>query len=186
MRPAATLPALFLLAVTVLVPSAQATANICSIFSPAPPVPTPFLVPPPYPNALAGPCTVIPFGLPAAATGTVFTSGAPPCPPPIGPAPGELCGPAVAPLQTITCTATIPGGANPEAVGLTGIVLGVDFNGDGNVLQPAPPLGFEPLRHNSVPLPVPTISTQFTNTSPLTGRVIAYPIAQMPVMVGCL
>lgn len=188
---------LLMFGLIVVAPTATATAAGCSLPNPGPMVPTPWKVIPPFLNAL-GPaaCTVTPVlgppGPAPTATGLVFTSGAPPCPPIpfVGPLPGELCGPLVPAFTTMHCTATWAGPIDQPR--LYGLVIGLDYvvglTADGNVNQ----IGgtdIEPLRHNGGFQPAMTYSVQITNPLPVDARVIAYPIVnqpQAPVMVGCV
>lgn len=198
MRFLAIAPTLLLLAATAFAPGAQAAAAGCSLANPALPVPTPFVVVPPFLNALGpGTCTVAPvLGAPGpalSATGLTFVSGEAPCPPLpfVGPFGGQLCGPLVPGLGGVTCTASWLGANIDDKRAL---VLGLDYvvplTADGNVVQPVPLLDHEPLRHSG-----PDFRTQhsvrITNPLPLQARVIAYPVDGPfsfggPVAIGCL
>lgn len=209
MRLLATAIPLLLLASTALAPSASAAANGCALLNPGTSVPTPFLVGPPFPHALGGSCTVVPVlsspgPILPLQTGKTFTSTSAACPalPYVGPGPGpggsgELCGPLVPALSGIDCTATITGGpANIDLANLRRLVVGLDsivtplvtlpppVGADGNVVEVLV-TDHEPLRYNESPFPVVTISVHIDNPLPVDARVIAYPIANQPVMVGC-
>jgi hypothetical protein len=209
MRLAATALPLLLLASTALAPSASAAASGCALPNPGAAVPTPFLIGPPFPHALGAACTVVPVVsspgpiLPVQA-GKTFTSTSAACPalPYVGPGPGpggsgELCGPRVPGLSGIDCTATITGGpANIDLANLRRFVIGLDYvvasplalpppvGADGNVVEVLV-TDFEPLRYDESPVPVLTMSVHIDNPLPVDARVIAYPMANQPVMVGC-
>jgi hypothetical protein len=200
MRILATVLPLLLLATTALAPQAAAATG-CALRNPGHAVPTPFLVPPAYPNAL-GPatCTVAPVlaspGPAPAMTGLTFTSGTPPCPalPFIGALPGEFCGKLVPGLTGVDCTATVPGGAqNLDLANLRALVIGLDYvvplTADGNVVEVAI-TDIEPLRYDqSLQGPVLTLSVHIDNPLPVDARVIAYPLASNfgpGILVGCV
>lgn len=204
MRLTSIAPALFLLGLVAAAPVAQAAANGCAIYNPAPPIPVGFAVPGPYPNNL-GPaqCTVTPLlgdpGPAPTANGLRFVSGTPPCPPLpfIGPLPGEFCGPLVVFKQKVICTA-VYGGPLQFGDPLSGLVIGLDYivplTADGNVVQ-IPPIDHEPLRYDNVPeweWQVPRVySVEIENPLPLDARVIGYPIVNPqqhpgPILVDCV
>lgn len=207
MRLFATALPLLLIATTAFAPQATATATGCALLNPGNAVPTPFLIAPPFPNTLGPACTAAPViaspgPILPVQTGKFFTSGAAPCPalPYVGPGPfgsGEFCGPLVPGLTGIDCTATVPGGpANIDLVDLRALVIGLDYIVGAPIALP-PPLGadgnvieilvtdHEPLRYDESPFPVVTLSVHIDNPLPVAARVIAYPIAAQPVLVGC-
>lgn len=115
------------------------------------------------------------FALVTGTSGFVFptacpTSGGPyhlatvaPCPAPVGPQPGQYCGPVIGPFSKAVCTWFPVVNSFP-----TGLYAGFDYTGDGNVFFPSG-------EHVEGPIPQFPLAGVINNPTPFPGRIIAYP-----------